>query len=168
MPYSLNDVLKYKVRKDTVLSKVQDISGRAFGRLRAIEPIERRSSDDGIIWKCLCAPELDGCGNTHFVVATELKRGSVKSCGCIQNQISNIKGQVFGRLRAIEKTSQRQNGSIVWKCLCDPKLGGCGKVCFVQSNNLKSGRTKSCGCIRSEMARTARYKHKIPSLKSVK
>ncbi|MGN1276761.1 MAG: hypothetical protein ACI4UK_07220, partial [Floccifex sp.] len=49
----------------------------------------------------------------------------------------------FGKLTVIEKTNQREGGSIVWKCICD-----CGNEVFVSSRKLTSGNTQSCGCIR--------------------
>ena len=33
-----------------------------------------------------------------------------------------------------------------WRCYCDPAFGGCGRECIVIGNNLRHGRTKSCGC----------------------
>ena len=46
----------------------------------------------------------------------------------------------------------------VWRCLCDPKYGGCGEIAIVKSVNLvKSskglGGTKSCGCMVTKNAR---------------
>jgi hypothetical protein len=41
------------------------------------------------------------------------------------------------------------------RCLCDPVLGGCGTETIVQAAALASGNTRSCGCLRIEVA-TAR------------
>ena len=65
-----------------------------------------------------------------------------------------ITGQRFGRLVAIQPTSKRCGNSIVWKCLCD-----CGNTAFVSSNNLRSGKTKSCGCLHKEVVIKLRTKH---------
>lgn len=59
--------------------------------------------------------------------------------------MANLIGQKFNRLLVLEKTSERKAGSIVWKCLCD-----CGNIAYVSSRNLKSGNTKSCGCLNNE------------------
>lgn len=59
----------------------------------------------------------------------------------------DLTGMCFGRLKAIQKTDERKNGSIVWKCVCE-----CGNEAFIQAGSLTSGRTKSCGCIQKEKA----------------
>ena len=38
----------------------------------------------------------------------------------------DLTGKRYGRLTVIEKTDQRANGSVVWRCQCD-----CGNECFV-------------------------------------
>jgi len=58
------------------------------------------------------------------------------------SKIKYITGQRFGRLVALEPSTQRQRGSIVWLCQCD-----CGNVCFVSNRDLHSTNTKSCGCL---------------------
>jgi len=58
-------------------------------------------------------------------------------------------GQRFGRLtikRLHSKTSHHR-----WQCLCD-----CGETTIVTTPKLKSGNTKSCGCLRLEMLRAPR------------
>lgn len=57
----------------------------------------------------------------------------------------DLKGQKFGRLIALEQTDKRINKSVVWKCKCD-----CGTECEVVAASLRSGRTKSCGCLKKE------------------
>lgn len=54
-------------------------------------------------------------------------------------KIIDITGQTFGFLTALEST--RINGRFGWRCQCE-----CGKIVDVDSNNLRSGRTQSCGC----------------------
>lgn len=54
-----------------------------------------------------------------------------------------IKGKRFGRLVAVDpaQTTCRTR----WMCLCD-----CGKQVVTQTNQLMSGKTKSCGCLRKD------------------
>ena len=60
----------------------------------------------------------------------------------------DLTGQRFGKLTVIEKTEKRSGGgSVIWKCQCD-----CGNICEVASNDLKSGNTQSCGCLRKELS----------------
>lgn len=57
-------------------------------------------------------------------------------------------GQKFGRLTVIEPTALRDGaGSIKWRCLCD-----CGKEAVVSGRNLRSGESRSCGCLFLEVA----------------
>lgn len=51
----------------------------------------------------------------------------------------------FGRLTVLAELLERQNGSIVYRCLCI-----CGKKSNIQGRHLKSGHTKSCGCLSVE------------------
>lgn len=54
----------------------------------------------------------------------------------------------FGKLKPLEILKYKKNNKcrIHVKCLCD-----CGKIIIVQSPHLKSGHTKSCGCLRVEV-----------------
>jgi len=54
----------------------------------------------------------------------------------------DLRGQVFGRLTAIEPTPKRYNGNVVWLCRCE-----CGGTKEVNSNALRMGGVKSCGCL---------------------
>jgi hypothetical protein len=62
----------------------------------------------------------------------------------------DLTGQRFNRLIVLEREGYAPNGTgkkaIQWKCLCD-----CGNICHVMSHSLKSGNTKSCGCLHSEV-----------------
>jgi hypothetical protein len=60
--------------------------------------------------------------------------------------MKNILGQYFGRLVALVSTDQRRHGSVVWQCRCD-----CGAQFLVRCDALRSGNTRSCGCLRREM-----------------
>lgn len=63
----------------------------------------------------------------------------------------------FGKITALEPTEKRQSGCIVWKCKCD-----CGNICYINSHSLKTGNTKSCGCLNNEkrIERINRYNEK--------
>ncbi len=55
----------------------------------------------------------------------------------------NLIGQKFGRLIVIRRADNDKQGKSRWLCLCD-----CGKEKIIRGNNLKSGNTKSCGCLK--------------------
>lgn len=57
----------------------------------------------------------------------------------------NLIGQRFGRLVVIESAESDKRGHARWLCQCD-----CGKSLEISSSHLKSGHTKSCGCLRDE------------------
>ena len=120
-----------------------NIAGKRFGRLIAIEPTKDRKSGH-VVWRCLC-----DCGNIANVSLGKLTSGHTKSCGCLRVPSGNITGKRFGRLIAVKPTEKRHNSEIVWHCLCD-----CGNTAYIMRSDLTSGNTKSCGCLRREMMAT--------------
>lgn len=56
----------------------------------------------------------------------------------------DLTGQKFGKLTVIKRSGSDNHGA-TWLCLCE-----CGNSIIVSSGNLKSGNTKSCGCLRQE------------------
>lgn len=66
---------------------------------------------------------------------------------------ADITGQRFGRLVAIERIGAR-NYTSIWRCICD-----CGNEKNVAIDKLRSGHTKSCGCLRADKAEITHLKH---------
>jgi hypothetical protein len=64
------------------MPKLQDLRGKAFGRLRVIEWVaDKRLPARGImrgIWLCACS-----CGARTRVASFDLTSGKVQSCGCL-------------------------------------------------------------------------------------
>lgn len=60
---------------------------------------------------------------------------------------NNLLNQTFGRLRVIERAESTSAGKSRWKCKCE-----CGNEAFVTADDLKSGHTKSCGCLHREIS----------------
>lgn len=56
----------------------------------------------------------------------------------------DLSGRRFGRLTVIRK-AENQNHRTRWFCRCD-----CGEEKIVASRDLKSGKVKSCGCLRRD------------------
>jgi hypothetical protein len=76
------------------MSKPEDLTGRKFGRLTAIKIVPEKSKGDGAYWECLC-----DCGKTVTVIASSLKRGNTRSCGCLhQEQLENQWSDNHGEL----------------------------------------------------------------------
>lgn len=59
----------------------------------------------------------------------------------------NLTGQKYGRLTVIEKQPVRDKyKKVVWKCVCD-----CGAVVMVNTKNIRTGNTTSCGCYHRDL-----------------
>jgi len=62
------------------------------------------------------------------------------------NKVADITGQRFGRLEVLSRQTSDRKGQSAWLCQCD-----CGNKCIIQGVNLRSERTKSCGCLQKEI-----------------
>jgi hypothetical protein len=60
----------------------------------------------------------------------------------------NLTGRRFGRLKAIERAGSDKRYNKLWLCQCD-----CGKMSIARGDNLRKGRSKSCGCLQLKFAR---------------
>lgn len=123
-----------------------DMVGMRFGKLTVLKEAYTRKSKH--YWLCRC-----DCGNEKIVEEYHLKSGRTKSCGCLRKQklrerrISLV-GERYGRLVVLGPACADDGSVIGWECQCD-----CGKRCVCKKGNLRSGMTKSCGCIRDEQRR---------------
>lgn len=66
------------------------------------------------------------------------------------SRLIDISGQKFGRLTVVSFSGYRREGknghkTSEWKCKCE-----CGNEVVVTKSRLKSGNTKSCGCMKTE------------------
>lgn len=122
-----------------------NLTGQRFGKLTALfEQPERKNRK--IVWHCKC-----DCGNECDVVSSYLVSGHTQSCGCLQKartsaaarKGTDLTGQKFNKLTVLK----RANDSAKWICLCD-----CGNLTEVTTSHLRSGHTKSCGCLKIEQA----------------
>lgn len=57
--------------------RCQDLTGRRFGKLIALERVGRRVSDGSAYWRCVC-----DCGATTVTSSNKLLQGKTTSCGC--------------------------------------------------------------------------------------
>lgn len=124
-----------------------DLTGKTYGYLTVLHRIEDYISPKGIhklSWRCKCK-----CGKEINVRGTNLKSGAVKSCGCAKLEVpqcirKNLKGLKFGKLTVIDEIPIDNNCKSKWLCKCD-----CGNECIVITSQLTTGKTKSCGCLKS-------------------
>lgn len=66
----------------------------------------------------------------------------------------DLTGFKFGRLEAISYINGSRKVKCKWLCFCD-----CGNEAVISTHNLTSGKTKSCGCISSELAVKRNTRH---------
>jgi hypothetical protein len=116
---------------------MEDLSGMQFNNWKVLEYAGKSE------WLCECQCEK----HTRKLIRTYiLKSGGSKSCGCgrVTYQLDSLVGQQFGRWKVLS-----YEGNSKWLCECQ-----CEKHTrkIVAGRDLKSGGTKSCGCLRHEKA----------------
>lgn len=130
----------------------KELSGQKFGRLTVLEKDgSSASAAKQHRWICEC-----DCGKKVSIPQSKLLKGEKTDCGCEKEKSLNpravdMTGQKFGRLTVLHPVFMQKTASkkkMAWLCRCD-----CGKEKIVLRNNLISGRTKSCGCLHSEILR---------------
>ena len=121
----------------------ENIAGKTFGSLTALYPTPLRANTS-VVWHCLCT-----CGNDVDIPRNQLVGGRRTSCGCKKYAPRpDLTGKQFGRLTVLNMLPERRGGYTVWHCKCQ-----CGRETDVTSRDLKSGMTRSCGCLVADRAR---------------
>lgn len=117
----------------------QSIVGEQFGKLQVISFAGKNNYRNW--WNCKC-----DCGNVKTVREDRLINGLTSSCGCLLHKQSktrlDLRNKKFGELTVISFDCTKQ-GKAYWKCCCS-----CGNVVSVCGKLLKSGKVKSCGCLK--------------------
>lgn len=130
----------------------RELAGQRFGLLTAIKVIGQKHAK--ALWLCKC-----DCGEEVTVVVDRLTCGHTKSCGCLKRKVGrdflmiDLFGQKFGRLTVL-KYEGAKNRRALWLCQCR-----CGKKVVVSGKDLRSGKTKSCGCLQREFVINKNTKH---------
>ena len=71
-------------------SRFEEVIGNRFGRLTCVE-FAGRNKHGAVRWRCEC-----DCGNATVATLNNLKRGKVKSCGCLRIELSVLRGKKIG------------------------------------------------------------------------
>lgn len=126
-----------------------DRTGQKYNRLTFVKYLGDRK------WLLKC-----DCGKDAIQISSLVVKGESKSCGCYNlEQITkraklinfiDITGQTFNRLTAIEYIDKSK-----WLFQCS-----CGVKKPINSNAVRQGKIKSCGCYNIEMC----LKNKVPSM----
>ena len=125
------------------MGKSIDLTGQKIGKWTVLYK-NGKDKHNNFLWHCRCE-----CGTEADIAATTLKQRKSMQCkNCRSKKIAaarrvNIENERFGFLVALYPTEERSGASVKWMCKCD-----CGNMIAVSENSLKTGKTKSCGCIR--------------------
>jgi len=60
--------------------------------------------------------------------------------------MQNLIGKKFSQLKVISYLKQDKHRHQFWLCKCD-----CGNLCSIRDDRLKNSKTKSCGCLNSQI-----------------
>ena len=118
-------------------TKINEV-GNVYGSLTV--ECEFKSARDGAHWVCVCV-----CGNRISVRGAALRFGAVQSCGiatCASRFIDEV-GKVYGWLTVQALDHIDSKGYSFWRCLCT-----CDNQVTVRGRALRTGGTRSCGCVR--------------------
>ena len=70
---------------------MKNMTGLRFGKLVAIEPTEKRDCRGVVYWLCKC-----DCGKETIVNGSHLRRGLIKSCGCLKIETNRKNARKVG------------------------------------------------------------------------
>lgn len=132
-----------KERFGKVDGKYNPLVGKRFGRLVVAEVLKVKRHHYA---KCVC-----DCGNIKSVRTDHLINKKIRSCGCLLVDVMLGKskihiGERYERLAIISVSPNRtKSGKPYFICRCD-----CGNIKEVELSHLRSGDTRSCGCMQQE------------------
>ena len=115
-----------------------NLIGKTFGKLTVLFRVK---DDKSVYYLTKCS-----CGNLVRVRGTHLSSYIITSCiDCREHRpFKDITGKTFGSLIVKGWEGDYDGKRFFWKCLCL----NCGKETLVASDNLISGNTQSCGCMK--------------------
>ena len=104
-----------------------------------------KPNNKGVYWICVC-PTCKQDFSVRSNHLTDKKKPTSKCDACNRAQREDLTGQIFHYLLVNEMIYPGKNKRT--RCSCTCLLCGTTNV-EVQANHLKSGETKSCGCLKS-------------------
>lgn len=129
-----------------------DLTGNEYENFRVLRQGNGRTTKGGqyiATWICKCV-----CGKEFEVDGQKIRDGRVYSCGCLRYAnrdrfYENLVGQKYGRLTVVRrlKPEEVETAQYNWLCRCD-----CGNLVKTSANKLKTGHTRSCGCLKKEFS----------------
>lgn len=95
------------------MSKLIDLQNERFGKLTVIKRVDNKVYKNGRStpqWLCQC-----NCGNKIIVAASNLRKGSTQSCGCLQKEL------LIKRNKTVKYTTHGQSRTRLYTIWCDMK-----------------------------------------------
>ena len=116
-----------------------DLTNQHFDRLTVLGDVGKRTSRGRVLWHCLCE-----CGRVTFVQGDHLKKGRIRSCGCLNDEkkherFKDLTNTETDNFKIIDRAYSK-NQRVYWNCICKH----CGNHTELQSNQIE--RYSSCGC----------------------
>lgn len=136
------------------MGKDNSIVGKSFGPVTVI-CFDHYDNKRGLsFWKIKCSL----CEKERVMSRNSILSKTLKSCGCLKLQprpniqdhprFLDLKDQTINSWKILERDS---NVRANWICQCI-----CGKIKSVNTGNLSSGKSRSCGCVGKEITRRAK------------
>lgn len=123
--------------KSNALINLKELIGKKYGKLTIIDAFRNDKSEIRAVVEC-------ECGEKKEVRFHSLANGDIVSCGqCKKINLNDLIGQKYGKLTIIK--AKYKNHSIIVTAKCE-----CGSIKDYRFHSLKSGHTKSCGCIKAD------------------
>lgn len=123
------------------MSKRIDLTGQKFSHLTVLKLDEEKTKNSGRthwIVECDCEDHT-----TFSVSSSNLKSGN--STKCKYCKAENLLGQRFERLTVTKRIIDDKD-HVMWEATCD-----CGNKIIVRGDSLRTGHTRSCGCLQKEV-----------------
>jgi hypothetical protein len=90
--------------------RAEDLTGRRFGKLRALSKILWSDNGGHPIWECEC-----DCGNLVFIRGDVLKAGASQSCGCLRTS-REFRQRISRKMKSIAPLlSELHSGPKNWR-----------------------------------------------------
>ena len=155
------------LRRETARAmRTIDVAGVEFGFARFVRDTGQRRggthADNGsVVWECECFGGIvhgfPQCKGTFYATRGDVYENGQVSCGCYRTfraagRAHDIAGQTFGYLTAVRPTEQRSGNDVVWLCICNSPFHDEPKEHPASLASLRSGHTRSCGCLFTEQA----------------
>jgi hypothetical protein len=131
-----------------------NLIGKKFGDLlviqQVVKPEDKKARDT--YWLCRCEKD----GNEIILRGSYLRSGKVLDCGCgkkikreveREEKVKAIIGKVFSKLVVLERAPDNKDGDLMCLCRCEAE----GNLIIVEYNNLITGHTTSCGCMKGRI-----------------